>query len=121
MEKPRILVVEDEAIIAMDIELLLKRLGYEVIGSVNSGEAAICAAEDLKPDLILMDIILKGEIDGIESAREIMRNNDIPVIYLTANADTATVKRARDTASYGYITKPVNQYSITANIKPLQA
>jgi CheY-like chemotaxis protein len=69
MENPRILVVEDEAIIAMDIESLLRRLGYVVVGSVNSGEAAIKAAAEIKPDLILMDIILKGEVDGIEAAR----------------------------------------------------
>jgi PAS domain S-box-containing protein len=116
MENPRILVVEDEAIIAMDIESLLRRLGYVVVGSVNSGEAAIKAAAEIKPDLILMDIILKGEVDGIEAAREIMKHHDIPVIYLTANADLSTVSRARDTASYGYITKPINQYNITANI-----
>ncbi|HOV62687.1 MAG TPA: PAS domain S-box protein [Spirochaetia bacterium] len=108
--------VEDEAIIAMDIESLLKRLGYAVIGSVNSGEAAIESVREIKPDLILMDIILKGKIDGIEAAREIMKHHDVPVIYLTANADLATVSRARDTASYGYITKPINQYNVTANI-----
>ncbi len=108
MKKHRILLVEDEAIIGMDIKDILINIGYEVPALASSGEEAIEKASAIVPDLILMDIILGGGIDGIEAARTIRRAHDIPVVYLTGNADMATVKRARETDPYGYVLKPVD-------------
>ena len=88
-----ILVVEDEALIAMELEARLINYGYKVPMVVNTGLKAIAAAEDLKPDLILMDILLKGDMDGVEAAECIQQQNAIPVIFLTANADEQTIQR----------------------------
>jgi CheY-like chemotaxis protein len=106
MAKIKILVVEDESIIAMDIVATLKKLGYEVMATVASGEQAIKKVEDDKPDLILMDIVIKGEMDGIETAEQIRSRFSIPVVYLTAYADEKTLERAKITGPFGYITKP---------------
>jgi PAS domain S-box-containing protein len=105
MSNARILVVEDERITAEDIKDGLKSLGYEVPAVVHSGEEAVKKAEDLQLDLILMDIKLEGEMDGIEAAREIKKHLDIPVIYLTAYSDESTVERAKKTEPSGYILK----------------
>lgn len=116
MTPTRILVVEDESLIACDLEISLEHLGYEVVGIAASGEEALRIVEERKPDLILMDIILDGEMDGIETTRAIHNRHNIPVIYLTANADESTVKRARDTAPHAYITKPTNERELYSNI-----
>jgi len=116
MRPKRILIVEDESLIAYDLAGSLEHLGYEVAGIATSGEDAIRMVEEDRPDLILMDIILDGEMDGIETAREIHNRHNIPVIYLTANADEATVTRARDTAPHAYITKPTNERELFSNI-----
>ena len=106
MEKKRILVVEDEKIVAADIQRRLEILGYSVVGASSSGEEAIALTEKTHPDLILMDIILKGKMNGIEAAEQIQRRFNIPVIYLTAHADEATLQIAKVTEPYGYILKP---------------
>ncbi len=106
MAKARILVVEDESIIAMDIAMSLQSLGYEVTATVPSGEQAIEKVAEDKPDLIFMDIVLKGEMDGIEAAGRIRSQFKIPVVYLTAYADEKTLKRAKITGPFGYIIKP---------------
>ena len=116
MSKERILIVEDEMIIALSIQKTLERLGYSVAGIAVTGEDAIGMAKEFCPDLILMDIILSGEMDGIEAARRIRVQCDQPIIYLTANADGATVERARDTQPYGYLNKPVNERDLMSNI-----
>ena len=116
MTKERILIVEDEMIIALSIQKTLERLGYSVPGIAVTGEDAIGMAKDLSPDLVLMDIILSGDMDGIEAARRIRMRSDQPIIYLTANADGATVERARDTQPYGYLNKPVNERDLMSNI-----
>ncbi len=108
MAKTRILIVEDEAIVAMHIQNSLTKLEYEVCGSVKSGEEAVRMAADLKPDLILMDIVLKGAMDGIEAAKVIKDTLAIPVVYITGNADIPTISRARETSPHGYILKPIN-------------
>jgi PAS domain S-box-containing protein len=105
MSKARILVVEDERITAEDIKDGLKSLGYEVPAIVHSGEEAVRKAGELQPDLILMDIKLEGEMDGIEAAGEIKKHLDIPVIYLTAYSDENTVERAKMTEPWGYVLK----------------
>ena len=91
MKKKQILIVEDERIVAEDIRMSLQRLGYEVCGIALSGEEAIKKAEKLLPDLVLMDIVLGGKIDGIEASSIITSRLDIPVIYLTAHADDRTL------------------------------
>lgn len=113
----KIMVVEDELIVAKNIESKLKKLGYEVISMITSGEEAIEKAAAEKPDLILMDIMLQGELDGIEAAEYIWANYQIPIIYLTANADTGTLNRAKNTGSFGYVIKPFKEKELHANIE----
>lgn len=112
-----ILLVEDEYILALDLERQLTELGYKVIGFVASGEEAITLAHEHKPDLILMDIKIKGEIDGIEAARRIQEQDAIPVIYITAYSDRLFLDRAKITEPFGYLVKPVNRRELAANIE----
>ena len=109
MGKTRILVVEDEAIVAMDLQYKLEDLGYSVPALSYSGEEAIDLAHSLNPDLVLMDIKLSGEMDGIQAAEQIRDRLDLPVVYLTAYADEATLQRAKLTGPFGYLLKPVEQ------------
>ena len=104
--KKEILIVEDERIVAEDVRMILKNFGYTVSAIVSSGEEAIARAGAELPDLVLMDIVLKGELDGVEAAEQIRSTLHIPVVYLTAYADGDTLKRARVTAPYGYVVKP---------------
>src|ERR1035437_1352272 len=104
-----ILIVEDEKIVAMDIAGSLTSFGYEVSGIVASGKEAIDLVEKNLPDLILMDIKIKGDIDGIQTAEILRSHYDIPIVYLTAFADENTLSRARITAPYGYIIKPFDK------------
>lgn len=104
--KKRILVVEDEAVTAMDLKSNLIQLGYEVTDIVSSGKDAVRAAGESHPDLVLMDITLNGPMNGIEAAREIRESLDIPVIFLTAHADTETLGRAKTAEPLGYLSKP---------------
>lgn len=117
MASAKILVVEDEKIVSKDIVNTLKRLGYFVVAAVSSGEEAIIKAADSQPDLILMDIRLKGKIDGIEAAEEIRAKHNIPVIYLTANADENTLQRAKLTEPFGYIVKPFDERDLHTTIE----
>lgn len=116
MSRGKLLIVEDELVIALSLVKTLEKLGYEVAGMTNTGEEAVILAREKAPELILMDIILAGAMDGIEAARAIQKDSDIPVIYLTANADNATVERARDTMPYGYLNKPINDRDLLTNI-----
>ena len=109
MDKTHILLVEDESIIAKDIRVSLQNLGYDVSAVVSSGEEAVEKSEEHRPSLVLMDIVLKGEIDGIEAASEIRSRFDIPVVYLTAYEDEKTLERAKITEPFGYIIKPYNE------------
>ncbi|MGC9516076.1 MAG: methanogen output domain 1-containing protein [Methanomicrobiales archaeon] len=113
----KILVVEDESIVAMGIKHKLENLGYQVVDTVLSGEDAVKRAKETQPDLILMDIVLKGEMDGIDASNEIKKRYDIPVIYLTAYSDEEMLERARVTEPYGYILKPFKKSELNANIK----
>jgi len=116
MEKQTILIVEDEAITALDVQNNLRSFGFDVIGIVSTGEAAIEKAESCRPDIILMDIVLSGKMDGIAASMAIKERFDIPVIYMTGNADIMTVNRARETAPYGYIVKPINRQNLYSTI-----
>ncbi len=109
MSNGKILIVEDEGIVVADLQAMVKRLGYSVVGTATTGEEAVIMAESLRPDLILMDIHLDGEMDGIVAAEQIMVHHDIPVTYLTAFADETTVERAKTTLPFGYILKPFEE------------
>jgi PAS domain S-box-containing protein len=117
MENAKILIVEDEAIIAMEIESQLQSLGYEVTSIVSNGEDAIKKTESDKPDLILMDIRIKGEMDGIETAEVIRNKFGIPVIFLTAYADEERLNRAKLTQPFGYLLKPIQERELKVTIE----
>jgi len=117
MSNVRILVVEDEIIIARELEARLQALGYETAGIAASGREAIALAEEEHPDLVLMDIVLKGDMDGIEAATHIRRRFRIPVIYVTAFTDKATLARAQTTQPYAYLVKPFAERELYANIE----
>ncbi len=106
MAQAQILIVEDESIVAKDIKQRLQNMGYAVAGVVSSGEEAIEKAEKLKPDLVLMDIVLRDKMNGIDAASQIHTRFDVPVIYLTAYADDKTLERVKVTEPFGYIIKP---------------
>ena len=112
-----ILIVEDELLIAKNLSQKLENLGYQIADIVSSGADAIQRAGEMKPDLILMDIVIKGDIDGIETAARIHQELDIPIIYTTAYADDETLQRAENTGSYGYLLKPFKERELHANIK----
>ncbi|MCK9151499.1 response regulator [Methanobacterium alcaliphilum] len=116
MSTARILIVEDEGLTAMELQRKLKILGYDVPTFAFSGKEAIIKAEELKPDLILMDIVLKGKIDGISAAEEIIKHQDVPLIYLTAHGDEETKKRAKKTEPFAYILKPFDESVLQKNI-----
>jgi PAS domain S-box-containing protein len=104
-----VLVVEDETIIALDVQASLTNLGYAVPAVATSGAEAVAQVAALRPDLVLMDIHLPGGMDGVEAAEVIRQRFDVPVVYLTAYADPGTVERARITEPYGYVIKPFEE------------
>jgi len=114
--KARILIVEDERIIARDIANTITRLGHEAVGMVSKGEDAINFVKDNVPDLVLMDITLSGKIDGIEAAKIINQKYNIPVIYLTAHQDDDTIEKSKLANPYGYLTKPLDDKEINSAI-----
>ncbi len=117
MENARILVVEDESIVAKDIQSCLQSLGYSVPAVVSSGTEAIKKAEETNPDLVLMDIVLKGRMDGVEAAEQMRDRFHIPVIFLTAYTDEETLRRAKTTEPFGYILKPFQERELHTTIK----
>jgi len=117
VNKPRILIVEDEAIVANDIQMRLKKLGYIPCAIASSGEEAIQKAAKMQPNLVLMDIVLKGQMNGIEAAQEIRERFGIPVLYLTAYADERTLTRAKITEPLGYILKPFGERELHSSIE----
>ncbi len=117
METVKIMVVEDESIVAKDIQNRLKKFGYLVPAIASSGEEAIDKAGEINLDLVLMDIRLKGAMDGIEAAQQIYKRFQLPVIYLTAYADEDTLNRAKDTQPFGYILKPFKERELSTTIE----
>jgi two-component system, response regulator PdtaR len=107
MPKATILIAEDDILISAAMMLTLRQMDYTVCSVVSSGEDAIKQTSEHKPDLVLMDIKLAGEIDGIEAAGEIRSRFHIPFIYVTANSDQATYQRAKETRPFGYLIKPI--------------
>ncbi|MCW5313609.1 response regulator [Nostoc sp. KVJ3] len=116
-ERARILVVEDEYILAINLQESLESLGYTVLGMTDSAEEAIEKATDLHPNLILMDIRLRGDMDGIQAAEQIWNNLQIPVIYVTGHSDKSTVERATLTSPFGYILKPIKEQELYVAIQ----
>ncbi|POA97286.1 hypothetical protein C2134_15685 [Chromobacterium sinusclupearum] len=117
MKNIRILIVEDERIIAMDLQLQLQALGYSVCGVVANGKLAIDKAREQLPDLVLMDIHLEGPMDGVDAAREIHQQLRIPIVFLSAYAEDATLQRAESALPYGYLVKPVSPRELHATLQ----
>ena len=112
-----ILIVEDEAIVAKDISACLKKIGYNAIDTIARGNKALEFLEHNRPDLILMDIMLTGEMTGIEASARIKEKYDIPVVFLTAYADEKTISKAKVTEPYGYIIKPFKEIDLRTSIE----
>jgi len=117
MSDPTILIVEDEVIISADIANKLRRLGYEVVGSTDTGEEAVKLARQLRPSLVLMDIRLAGAMDGITAADEIWRECQLPVVFLSAHSDKGTIQRARHVEAFGFIMKPFESRALLTQIE----
>jgi DNA-binding NarL/FixJ family response regulator len=115
--KRRILIVEDEAVTSVMLEKTLKELGYEVVGSAFDGSEAINLVKEKKPDIVLMDIRIQGEMDGIETAKKIYQQFNVPIIYLTAHSDDDTIRRAVESGPFGYLIKPFKERELYSNIE----
>ena len=117
MPKVKVLIVEDEAIVAKDIQTTLQNIGYKVTNIVSSGEKAIKEVEENRPDIILMDIMLKGAMTGIEVAKEVKERFSLPVVFLTAYADDNTLNKAKITEPYGYVIKPFKEKELHTTLE----
>jgi CheY-like chemotaxis protein len=115
--KYNIAVVEDEGIVAMDIRKSLQLLGYNVAFVSDSGEKAIVKLNELKADLVLMDVVLKGKMDGIDAAKIIINEMNIPIVFVTAFEDESTRKRTERIKNYGYLTKPFEDFDLKTVIE----
>ena len=112
-EQPAVLIVEDETIVALDLRGRVEGLGYRVVGGEVTGAAALSSAAALRPDIVLMDIRLRGDLDGISAADELRRTSDCAVIFITAYADEATLARASAVVPYGYLLKPFDDRALS--------
>ncbi len=115
--EPKILIVEDEGIIARDLSPRLKRLGFNVSGIADNAVDALRLVEATSPDLVLMDIIIQGNKDGVETAKDIRAHFDVPVVFVTAHSDTPTLERAKDATPFGYILKPFEMRELKTAIE----
>ncbi len=116
---PKLMLVEDEAIIAMDMKNLLQSSGYEIMAVVASGEKALALLEEKTPDFILMDIRLSGRLDGLETARLIRRGTDIPIIFVTAYMDSETKEKVEAFPPSGFVGKPIDMEHLRAEMERL--
>jgi len=114
---PRILIIEDDAALVANLEDTLTQMGYQVVGLAATGKAAVEFALAHKPDLILMDIRLRGAMTGIQAAEQIHQHLDIPVVYLTAFSDKTLLPQAKTTEAYAYLTKPVRDHELRASLE----
>ncbi|MFA6112068.1 MAG: response regulator [Candidatus Latescibacterota bacterium] len=117
MSKGRILIVEDEMIVARDLQLALVRMGYSTPAIAISGKLALKSVAKVRPDLVLMDIVLKGGMDGIETAQQLTAEFDVPIVYVTAHSDRGTFARARLTRPCGYILKPFDEKRLAETVE----
>jgi DNA-binding response OmpR family regulator len=115
--EPRALIVEDETLIAEELKERLSRLGFTVIGAVDTADEGVAIATRERPDLVLMDIRLRGEKDGVQAAREIRKQVDVSIVYLTAHSDPLTVERATATEFDGFILKPFQRRELQTTIE----
>lgn len=116
-EKSSVLIVEDERIVAKDLQQTLAEMGYDAFAIASSSDEALARASERCPDIVLMDIRIKGPRDGIETAEILKKRFDVPVVYLSAHADTATIQRATLTEPYGYLLKPVKAAELQSSIE----
>lgn len=116
-EKPRILVAEDEAVVAMELETTLQEMGYQVAAVAYSGEEAVRVTEQEIPDLVLMDIRIRGELSGVEAAKAIRSRFNIPLVFLTAHMDEARIEQARESLPFGYVLKPFHERNLQFTIE----
>ena len=114
---PRALIVEDEILIAEELKERLARLGFSVIATVDTADEGIAIATRERPDVVLMDIRLKGEKDGVQAAQEIRRQVDVPIVYLTAHSDRLTVERAKRSEHDGFVLKPFHTQELQSTIE----
>lgn len=114
--RAKVLIVEDDVIVALDLQGMVMRLGYDVVGIVDSGKAAIASAQRFRPDIILLDLILIGPLDGIDVAREIHKSFDVPIIFCTSSTDIAMLVRAKEITYAGYLLKPINPDSLSTTL-----
>ena len=117
MSKASVMVVEDESVVAKDIQNSLRNMGYDAPVVAATGEDAVVRAGEMRPDVVLMDIMLRGEMDGIQAADLIRSKLDIPVIYLTAYTDDETLKRAKVSEAFGYLLKPFDEEELQIAIE----
>ena len=117
LDRIRILIVENEGLVGCDMATQLGNLGYDYVGTVTSGEEALKAVEELRPDLVLMDVHLDGELDGIDTAKRLKRVSAAAVVYVTACADLETVARARETQPHGYLLKPFSEDELRLTVE----
>jgi DNA-binding response OmpR family regulator len=115
--EPRALIIEDEALIAEELRERLSRIGFVVIATVDSADEGITIATRERPDLVLMDIRLRGVKDGIQATQEIRRQVDLPIVYLSAHSDQQTVERAKRTEHDGFIRKPFHRSELQSTIE----
>jgi DNA-binding NarL/FixJ family response regulator len=116
-EQARVLVVEDEGVVVLDLTRRLTALGYEVCGCADTAAEAVAVAAATKPDLVLMDIVLQGDVDGVDAAAEILKHRSIPIVFLTAHADAATIQRAKHVEPSSYLVKPFEESEMDAAIQ----
>jgi CheY-like chemotaxis protein len=119
LAKANIMIVEDEGVVSIDIRNMLKKAGYNIAAVAFQGDEAVKKAEQSGPDLILMDIGLKGEIDGIEAARRILDRFHIPVVFLTGFADDVTLAKAQEVNPSGFIIKPINEEELKNTLEDI--
>jgi len=115
--QPRVLIIEDEALIAEELRGRLSRLGFRVIGAVDSADEGVAIATKERPDVVLMDIRLRGEKDGVQAAREIRQQVDLSIVYLSAHSDQRTVERAKQTDHDGFLLKPFHRSDLQATLE----
>lgn len=114
--RAKVLIAEDDAIVALDLQGMVMRLGYDVVALVDNSSAAVSAVKRFKPDIIILDMFLSGALDGIETAREIHRIVDIPVIFCVASPDLKVLIRAKEVSYSGYLLKPINPDTLSTTL-----
>lgn len=117
MAGARILIVEDEVVVATHLEASVSKMGHQVVGIAASGEKALALLEKTRPDLVLLDIKLKGDLDGIQVAQEVNRTYAIPILFLSAYTDSKLIERAKPVRPFCYLTKPVDPRELKVNIE----